>query len=728
MLDMIDATYDYGFNRLKGILPGHTYGGYPGYCSGYNAGYGSAGLRSNRYRSEGIYDYQFMISNAMSGPYSWWEGIKDPGATPWEGTHPNTGSGSCPHMWGQSVATKVLVDSLMAEKSDGKVIVGRGIPNEWVTNGKVIELSNYPIKDNKRMGVKIEGLSSAVRLTLTGNAPAGDILFNLPVFAGNISSATAGSIDNTAGLVTIPSGTTSVTVYINNPNPTPLPTSTPPADPSTIDISNPGTTGYTFGQGADQVKRWQTFIAGQNPKITGVDVKIHKQGGSGQSNVTVELFATSNNLPAGPMLASATIPAGSVNIYWTVVNAPLTYNGIVNGTKYAVVLGQVTPGADNYEWCTAEVNSNLQYGKWNGSSWVDESSLGDGWAKIYTSASSSTSTPTPTATATPTPVATATPAPGTKYEAENAALSGGAAVNTNHTGYSGTGFVDGYWNSGATTTFTVNAGSAGTYNVDLRYSNAMGSNETLSIYVNGTKLRQVSLSNLANWDTWSDKIDTLTLNAGNNTIAYKYDTGDTGNVNLDYISLTATATATPTPTPTPGSTATPTPIPYTQNFNDGSIGGWTRVIGSGAVAVESYALSVDGQNSSTVVVDNNSPSRADGVLEFKVTPQGSNGRFQAIFRYSSTTSWAGIGYDVGTIWCWDNGAGQNGTFTGPTLNGGTTYTIKVRYVGSAITLWLDGTQVYSGTITQLPAGAGKIGVRTWSTGHNHFDDFVYATP
>lgn len=31
-----------------------------------------------------------------------------------------------------------------------------------------------------------------------------------------------------------------------------------------------------------------------------------------------------------------------------------------------------------------------------------------------------------------------------KYEAENAGLSGGAKVNTNHAGYSGTGFLDGY--------------------------------------------------------------------------------------------------------------------------------------------------------------------------------------------------------------------------------------------------------------------------------------------
>ena len=227
-----------------------------------------------------------------------------------------------------------------------------------------------------------------------------------------------------------------------------------------------------------------------------------------------------------------------------------------------------------------------------------------------------TATPSPTVTPTPTPTPTAVPG---RYEAENAALSGGAAVNTNHNGYSGTGFVDGYWNSGATSTFTVNVGSAGNYNVDLRYANAMGSNETISIYVNGVKIRQITLTNLANWDTWSDKVDALSLNAGNNTIAYKYDTGDSGNVNLDYISVSsAGATSTPAPTPIPTSTPTPTPawtpiptpVPYLQNFNDGSIGGWTRVIGSGTVVVESYVLSVDGQSSSTVVVDNNSPSRA----------------------------------------------------------------------------------------------------------------------
>jgi hypothetical protein len=38
--------------------------------------------------------------------------------------------GSSPHIWGQANASKVLLNSLIAEKSSGQVILGRGIPND----------------------------------------------------------------------------------------------------------------------------------------------------------------------------------------------------------------------------------------------------------------------------------------------------------------------------------------------------------------------------------------------------------------------------------------------------------------------------------------------------------------------------------------------------------------------------------------------------------------------
>jgi len=149
-----------------------------------------------------------------------------------------------------------------------------------------------------------------------------------------------------------------------------------------IDISHDGTSGYTFGQTSDQIKRWQTFIANSNTRIVNVEVKVRKFNTA--SNITVSLYATSNNRPAGNALATAEIPANLVGGSFTVVSAPLNYTGLVEGTEYAIVLGQViNSNYANYEWCTSPVSSDLQFGKYNGSSWVDESGIGDGWLKVY---------------------------------------------------------------------------------------------------------------------------------------------------------------------------------------------------------------------------------------------------------------------------------------------------------------------------------------------------------
>ncbi|MDI5963733.1 CBM35 domain-containing protein [Streptantibioticus silvisoli] len=136
-------------------------------------------------------------------------------------------------------------------------------------------------------------------------------------------------------------------------------------------------------------------------------------------------------------------------------------------------------------------------------------------------------------------------APSGQYEAESAALAGGAVVGTDHTGYTGTGFVEGYTDTDkgtAATTFTVSASAAGTAPVALRYANGTTATMTLSVYVNGTKALQTSLPATADWNTWTTKSETLTLKSGSNTIAYKYDTTDSGNVNIDNITVGAITT------------------------------------------------------------------------------------------------------------------------------------------------------------------------------------------
>ena len=96
-LTLIDATYDYGFGRLRGLLPAGTTGGFPDdyYSSAYDAENGSAGLAGSTHRDQGIVDYEFMLANGQSGPLSWWESSTAPDpSSPWVGHHPGAGQGS----------------------------------------------------------------------------------------------------------------------------------------------------------------------------------------------------------------------------------------------------------------------------------------------------------------------------------------------------------------------------------------------------------------------------------------------------------------------------------------------------------------------------------------------------------------------------------------------------------------------------------------------------------
>jgi hypothetical protein len=219
-LNLIDATYNYGFGRLQGKLPPNTFGGYPTqyYSTAYNAGYGEWGLASAQHRDQGILSYQFMIANGQSGPYSWWESQQFPNpGSPWVGTHPEAGNGSSPHAWGMANANLVLLASLAAQKADGSLIVGRGVPGSWLAHNQPISVANMPTTDGHHLGLTIRGTGSTVTLTLSGQAPAGPVLFQLPAFVNNIANASAGTVTESTGTVTLSPSVRSVSVQLKKP-------------------------------------------------------------------------------------------------------------------------------------------------------------------------------------------------------------------------------------------------------------------------------------------------------------------------------------------------------------------------------------------------------------------------------------------------------------------------------------------------------------------------------
>lgn len=126
-----------------------------------------------------------------------------------------------------------------------------------------------------------------------------------------------------------------------------------------------------------------------------------------------------------------------------------------------------------------------------------------------------------------------------RLEAESATLSGGANINSNHSGYSGSGFVDNWGASGAVASFQVSSTIACTKNLTIGYANGSGGTQTLSVYVNGSKAGQVSFPvvSSANWNAWSTVAQQIRLFPGTNTVTVCHDSGDTGSVNIDYVQV-----------------------------------------------------------------------------------------------------------------------------------------------------------------------------------------------
>jgi alpha-L-fucosidase len=124
-----------------------------------------------------------------------------------------------------------------------------------------------------------------------------------------------------------------------------------------------------------------------------------------------------------------------------------------------------------------------------------------------------------------------------RLEAEDGSYSAGSTVDTNHLNYSGTGFVNTANAAGAYQQWTVNAASAGSTSVSVRYSNGTTTDRPADVTVNGTTVSAArSFPGTGSWDTWADSTLTVPLNAGANTIRVAATTAN-GDANLDYLEV-----------------------------------------------------------------------------------------------------------------------------------------------------------------------------------------------
>lgn len=135
-----------------------------------------------------------------------------------------------------------------------------------------------------------------------------------------------------------------------------------------------------------------------------------------------------------------------------------------------------------------------------------------------------------------------------RYEAEAGVRAGGANVQTEHAGFSGTGYVGGLEPVGASVTMTVDAQEAGDHELTLAYANgphpSPNLTKTLDVSVNGGAAHTLSLANTGAWNVWGTATETVALQEGTNTISYTVPAGNgqtNGRVNVDYLDVSATA-------------------------------------------------------------------------------------------------------------------------------------------------------------------------------------------
>ncbi|WP_439380183.1 TIM-barrel domain-containing protein [Amycolatopsis lexingtonensis] len=126
----------------------------------------------------------------------------------------------------------------------------------------------------------------------------------------------------------------------------------------------------------------------------------------------------------------------------------------------------------------------------------------------------------------------------------------GLGVATDHRGYTGEGFLAGFESTGTSATADVEATTAGTYSVAVRYANGQGGDgqhvtRTLSVSVDGGAARQLTLPVTADWDSWAVASVPVTLGAGHHSVRLQRAAADSGNVNVDALAALASGAAFP---------------------------------------------------------------------------------------------------------------------------------------------------------------------------------------
>ncbi|UUU23686.1 CBM35 domain-containing protein [Streptomyces sp. DSM 40750] len=122
----------------------------------------------------------------------------------------------------------------------------------------------------------------------------------------------------------------------------------------------------------------------------------------------------------------------------------------------------------------------------------------------------------------------------TRYEAETSPAVCTGTIDSDWTGYSGSGFCNGTNAAGAYAQFTVTAPASGTATLSVRFANGTTAARAANVVVNGSTAATASFESTSTWTGWTTKTLTVPVSSGSNVIRIN-PTSSTGLPNIDYL-------------------------------------------------------------------------------------------------------------------------------------------------------------------------------------------------
>lgn len=152
------------------------------YGSVYNTGMVMPLLYSQKYRTMVSLSIEWLLQN-QTGPYIWGESFHKPEPlSDW--TRPEVDL----ETWGLGFLRQAMLQMCLSAHVDGTLIIGRGIPNEWLNSEKSIAWKNIRINEGKKVDLRIQKIGKTIKILLAGDDTKGNIVIDFPLCVSNIKN------------------------------------------------------------------------------------------------------------------------------------------------------------------------------------------------------------------------------------------------------------------------------------------------------------------------------------------------------------------------------------------------------------------------------------------------------------------------------------------------------------------------------------------------------------